>query len=130
MVVLRSVVMIAALVLGGCTVDQVKKEVPLFSSGEQELAFGIKYYEDGNYGHAQEDIQSAIASGLSTASETKAHKYLAFIHCISGREGQCRDEFRRMLEISPSQELTPAEAGHPVWGPVFRSVKLSAKSKK
>jgi len=25
--------------------------------------------------------------------------------------------------LNPSFDLTPAEAGHPVWGPVFRSAK-------
>jgi hypothetical protein len=37
--------------------------------------------------------------------------------------GPCRDEFRAALDIDPSMQLEPAEAGHPVWGPVFRSVK-------
>ena len=37
--------------------------------------------------------------------------------------GQCRDEFRRALAVDPALELAPAEAGHPVWGPIFRSVK-------
>jgi hypothetical protein len=36
---------------------------------------------------------------------------------------QCRDEFRKVLEIDPSFDLRDDEAGHPTWGPVFRSVK-------
>jgi hypothetical protein len=35
----------------------------------------------------------------------------------------CREEFRKALTMDPSLELSPAEAGHPVWGPVFRSLK-------
>ena len=52
-----------------------------------------------------------------------AHKYLAFIHCSSNRERQCRDEFRKALAVDPALELAPAERGHPVWGPIFRSLK-------
>jgi hypothetical protein len=52
-----------------------------------------------------------------------ANKYLAFISCVSGRDRQCRAYFRRALELNPSFELEPAEAGHPTWGPVFRNVK-------
>ena len=51
----------------------------------------------------------------------------AFIHCAAGRQAQCREEFRRALEIDPQLELTPAEAGHPGWGPVFRSVKAARR---
>jgi hypothetical protein len=53
----------------------------------------------------------------------KAHKYLAFIHCVSDRAAACRDEFRKALAIDSKLNLTAAEAGHPTWGPVFRSVK-------
>ena len=52
-----------------------------------------------------------------------ARKHLAFIHCISGREPECRDEFRKAMEIDPAFELTPAEAGHPAWGPVYGGVR-------
>jgi len=52
-----------------------------------------------------------------------AYKYLAFIHCISSREKLCKDYFRKVLAINPNFELSPAEAGHPIWGPAFRSVK-------
>jgi hypothetical protein len=40
----------------------------------------------------------------------------------------CYESFRRALALNPKFELTAAEAGHPVWGPVFRSAK--AKSAK
>jgi len=53
----------------------------------------------------------------------RAHKYLAFIHCAAGQVQQCRDEFRKVLEIDPSFDLRDDEAGHPTWGPVFRSMK-------
>ncbi|MDA1107929.1 MAG: TssQ family T6SS-associated lipoprotein [Proteobacteria bacterium] len=60
----------------------------------------------------------------------KAHKYLAFIHCASSREKRCREEFAKALEINPKLELEPAEAGHPIWGRVFRSAKKGVSQKK
>jgi hypothetical protein len=47
------------------------------------------------------------------------------MYCIGGQQNQCRDEFRRALEIDPKLDLKPEEAGHPIWGPVFKSVKAS-----
>jgi hypothetical protein len=32
----------------------------------------------------------------------------------------CEDSFARILALDPAFELAPNEAGHPVWGPVFR----------
>ena len=91
---------------------------------EQELSAGLKSYEDGNYVQAQKQIQNALNNDLTFKKDrVTAHKYLAFIYCADGRMGPCRDEFRAALDIDPSMQLAPAEAGHPVWGPVFRSVK-------
>lgn len=95
---------------------------------EQELSTGIKNYEDGNYKTAAKNLQSALESGLTFDSDTvRAHKYLAFIHCLSNREKQCRDEFRKALEKDNKFDLEPAEAGHPIWGPVFRAVKAERR---
>lgn len=116
---LTAAVIVAA--LSGCAVESVKG---IFQTrGEQELSTGIRNYEDGKYGEAAKTLQGALDAGLNTGDQVKAHKYLAFIHCASSREKQCRDEFRKALELNPSLELEPAEAGHPVWGLVFRSVK-------
>jgi len=98
----------------------------LFQSGkaEQDLAAGIRQYEEHNYSEAARSLQASLDAGLSgKPDQVKAHKYLAFIHCVSGRERQCRDEFRKALKIDPAFELEPAEAGHPTWGPVFRGAK-------
>lgn len=90
----------------------------------QELADGIKSYEDGNYKAALVLLQKAQnPDSSSQADQVTAHKYMAFIQCISGHEDLCRSEFRKALTISPSFDLKPAEAGHPVWGPVFRGEK-------
>ena len=95
--------------------------------GEADLAAGIRSYEDGNYNAATRQLQSALKAGLNSFGQVKAHKYLAFINCASGRESRCREEFQKILHIAPDFELEPAEAGHPTWGPVFRSVKAQQK---
>ena len=90
---------------------------------EQELALGLKNYEDGRYPIASKNLQNALNNGLTFKSDrVTAHKYLAFVHCVSERKKQCRNEFKQALEINPTLRLSAAEAGHPVWGPVFREV--------
>ena len=95
------------------------------SKGEQELERAVKSYEEGTHKNAARQFQAALDFGLDAkADRVTAHKYLAFIVCVNGREKSCRDEFRKALDVDPSFELGPAEIGHPVWGTVFRSVKL------
>ena len=94
------------------------------SRAEQDFERGVKSYEDGDYKSASRHLQSALSLGLPAfPDQAAAHKYLAFIACASGRQRPCRDEFRKAFEADGTFNLTPAEAGHPVWGPVFRSVK-------
>jgi hypothetical protein len=100
------------------------------AKGEQELERATRSYEEGAYRNAARQFQAALDLGLRTkADQVTAHKYLAFINCVSGREKLCRDEFRKALEVDPGFELAPAEIGHPIWGPVFRSVKAEAAAK-
>jgi Tfp pilus assembly protein PilF len=91
--------------------------------GEAEFNAGIKSYENGNYKESARQLQNALDQGLDQSSKVQAHKYLAFIHCVSGRQAQCRSEFNKALDADPKFTLQPAEAGHPLWGPVFTSVK-------
>ena len=66
---------------------------------------------------------SRMTAWLRKKDQVTAHKYLAFIHCISDEVTQCRSEFRKALEIDPQFKLKPEEAGHPKWGPVFSEEK-------
>jgi Tfp pilus assembly protein PilF len=124
-----TLVALLAASLAGCesaTVKSIQQDFrTLFQmpKGGQDLANGIKQYEDANYGEAARLLQSSLDQGLGSDDQVKAHKYLAFIHCVSGREQRCRDEFRAALKINPSFELAPNEADHPIWGPAFRSAK-------
>ena len=123
---MRLLIVLAALAaLAGCGTQPMRDFEALFkpNKGEAALSVGLKQYEEGKYGDSMKSLQSAISQGLSDGDRVRAHKHLAFIHCAQNRERPCRDEFRRALRVDPSMELAPAEAGHPIWGPVFRSVK-------
>ena len=117
MAVYRSLAsLLVCLVMAGCGTFS--------SKGETELGFGIRAFEDGEHAYAAKLLQLSLDDGLyGTSNRVRAHKYLAFIHCASSRMQQCRDEFRKALDIDSSFELRDDEAGHPIWGPAFRSVK-------
>ncbi len=114
-----------ALVLTGCQSKAIQ-EFPLTKfKAESMLDQGIRQYDNGDYRIAARTIQAALDEGLTTRSQARAHKYLAFIDCISGQQSQCRDQFRKALEIDPGMQLRAEESGHPIWGPVFKSAKAS-----
>jgi Tfp pilus assembly protein PilF len=123
------IAVVGALLLAGCQTEPMRmmqadfKSLFGISKGEPVLAAGLRQYEDGNYADASRQMLAAIDQGLGRSGRVKAHKHLAFIHCVSGRTSACREEFRKALSIEPDLDLGPAEAGHPTWGPVFRSVK-------
>lgn len=119
----------ASLLLAACSASYVRQSgsqsAPL-RPPERELLAGIKLYEEGDLKQAQASLQKALAAGLTYDSDrVLAHKYLAFIDCATGRERECREQFAAALALDPKLELTRAEAGHPVWGPAFRSVKAA-----
>lgn len=99
-------------------------ESSLRERAQQQLADGVKQYDAGEYDNAVKNLTSSLEHGLlSKAEQARARKYLAFSYCVSGREILCRDEFRKAFEIYPEFALTTAEDGHPIWGPVYRSVR-------
>jgi Tfp pilus assembly protein PilF len=128
-------IMIAVLILlTGCgsraakdqSVDQPRPR----SGAEQLLEKGIKNYEDGEYNSAARQLQNALNAGLPRKTDSaKAHKYLAFVACGAGNTKRCREEFRKTFDDDPNFALDAAEAGHPVWGPVYRGVRSQVKSK-
>lgn len=98
----------------------------LRTRAREQLAAGIKLYEIGDYEGAQKNLQASLDHGLlETPDQSRARKYLAFIHCVGGREAACASEFRKAFEIDPAFVLTPAEDGHPIWGPVYRTVRAT-----
>jgi Tfp pilus assembly protein PilF len=113
---------VAIAVLSACS-TQPLRELIQSSKGAATLATGIRQYDEGEYPEAVRNLQAAIDLGLTEREQVNAHKHLAFVHCSSGRERACREEFRKALSSDPALELTAAEAGHPVWGPIFIALK-------
>jgi tetratricopeptide (TPR) repeat protein len=106
-------------------------EDSLRERAKEQLAAGIKQYDAGEYEAAVKSLTDSLDHGLLTkADQSRARKYLAFSHCVSGREQQCHGEFRKAFEINPDFALTPAEDGHPIWGPIYRDVRTQLISER
>jgi hypothetical protein len=85
------------------------------------LAHVRERYLVGEYG----DVIRTVATSQDLAAapanmRVEALKLQAFSYCVTGYRVLCEDDFKRILQIDPRFELSPAEAGHPVWGPAFR----------
>jgi hypothetical protein len=90
---------------------------------EKALLAGWRAYDDAQYALAETQLNTALAAGLASPRDrAAAHKYLAFIACTSERTAQCESEFRRARAADPAFALTRPEAGHPVWGPVYKRI--------
>jgi hypothetical protein len=88
---------------------------------EKALMAGLKAYDDAQYGSAERQFRDALAAGLAAPRDrAEAHKRLAFIHCAAARLVECEAEFRHARAADPAFALDAAEAGHPVWGPVYK----------
>jgi len=121
---------LSTLLFSGCNVvstcDDGGGGIRLFGKDqvEQKLEIAVKEYEEGNYVTAMNALEAVLATKTaSRAQKVRANKYMAFISCISSREKSCREYFKNILEINPEFNLSAAEAGHPIWGPVFKNVK-------
>jgi Tfp pilus assembly protein PilF len=131
---MRAAVLIAVGVLtalAGCSTQPMRDLRELFRSadGSSALRLGLRQYDSGQYADAARSLQTALELGLTDSDNANAHKHLAFINCAAQRERACREEFRRALRADPQLELSAAEAGHPVWGPVFASLKAGSPFK-
>src|SRR4030095_2986686 len=125
----RALLLAVVIVLAACQ-SKIVQEFPLTKfKAENLLDQGIRAYDDGDYKVATRIIQGALDAGLTTHSQARAHKYLAFIQCSSGQQTQCREEFTKALEIEPDLELKTSEAGNPIGGRVFRSVRAGTPAK-
>jgi Tfp pilus assembly protein PilF len=94
------------------------------NKGGALYSMGITNYEEGEYDLAEKNLKSALTLGLADPGDKiKAHKYLAFLYCVSGRHTLCQNEFKKAFDIDPGFTLSPAEIGHPIWQPVYDKVK-------
>lgn len=90
---------------------------------EKALLAGIRAYDDGQYPEAERQLGNAVKAGLSSPKDrAAAQKYLAFIYCTSNRQANCEAAFRAARQADPAFALSKSEAGHPLWGPVYKRV--------
>jgi hypothetical protein len=90
---------------------------------ERSLFEGIRAYDDGNYAGAETALRKALGEGLKSGrDQATAHKLLAFITCTSERVPACEDAFRAARAADAAFALSRSEAGHPLWGPVYKRV--------
>jgi Tfp pilus assembly protein PilF len=127
----KALALALALALSGCSappLDELQSNLKALaraifaSKGQTALREALQQYEDGHYGAAEGNLKKALDYGLESSEQVVAHKHLAFIHCATERLQECRAQFRLALRADPRTDLDAAEAGHPAWGPVFRSL--------
>lgn len=121
----------AALLVAACAAPQPRglSEV-IERPAERALLAGMRAYEDGSYGAAERELGAALAAGLASPRDrAAAHKLLAFLYCTSQRLAECERAFRQARLDDPAFALSRAEAGHPVWGPVYRRVSGAAAAR-
>ena len=90
---------------------------------ERSLLAGLRAYDDAQYDAADRLFREALATGLASPRDrAEAHKRLAFIHCAASRLAECEAEFRLARQSDRNFALDKSEAGHPVWGPVYKKL--------
>ena len=115
---------IAAAVLAACAEPRtVGLSDVIARPPERALLAGWRAYDDGHYADAERELNAALGGGLQSAKDRAiAHKLLAFVYCTSERLAECEQSFLAARKADPDFTLGRAEAGHPVWGPVYRKV--------
>ena len=88
---------------------------------ERQLAAGLAAYDAARYADAEARLLESLKLGLQRpVDRAAAHKTLAFLYCTSQRMAACAAAFVAARGADPRFALTRAEAGHPLWGPVYR----------
>lgn len=118
---------------GSGTTPSARQNMPaerVAAPGEAALGQGIKSYQSGQYAESETQLKQALQLGLSIGIDrANAHKYLAFIYCTSKREALCAASFKNARQADSSFALTKAEAGHPMWGPVYKKALATAPAR-
>lgn len=122
-VVMALIGALAAAALTGCAAPPAPSVSDAFDKpAERNLLLGLRAYDEAQYPESERALAEALRLQLATPRDrATAHKTLAFIYCTSGRTAQCEDEFRAARAADPAFVLNKAEAGHPVWGPVYEA---------
>ena len=116
--------MLLCALLGGCAVaPQGGLSEVMQRPAERALLAGLRAYDDAQYVDAERELTRALTTGLVSAKDrASAHKHLAFVYCSSQRVAPCEAAFRAARAADVEFALTRAEAGHPLWGPVYKRV--------
>lgn len=96
------------------------------TSVERRFADGLAKYNDGNFAEAIKVFKEPSFDRAWPELRYRSMKYLAFSYCVSGNGVQCKKIFVDLLKLEPSFDLSSAERGHPLWGPVFQEAKAEA----
>lgn len=103
--------------------------MPATSPGAAALRDGVAAFGTGEYKRSEAKLLESQKVGLNQTSEqVQAHKTKAFLYCVTRRTALCEKSFAEAFGADKSFDLTRAERGHPVWGPVFAKVQ-KAKAK-
>jgi|GEM_PF-346485 len=103
---------------------------PALSPEMLALKDGTTLYDGGDYNGAIKKLNAAteIWNGHNKDVQLGALKILAFSYCVTSRTQLCRQQFDKALKLDPAFNLSAAEIGHPVWGPVFLKSKNAVKA--
>mgnify|MGYP001401670273 CR=1 FL=1 len=126
-------VTIALLALAGCsTVGDIGRKVGLgaTSPAGQKVDEGVSLYDQGDFAGAIRTLQSPEVADGDVDTRVRASKYLAFSYCVTQRRALCRRSFDAALRLDDRFELKPAEAGHPIWGPVYAQARKAADQRR
>jgi Tfp pilus assembly protein PilF len=122
-----SMLLAVTVALGGCAVPPPTPPGLMDVAerpAEKALLAGMRAYDDAQYGLAEQALTQALQAGLASPRDrAAAHKHLAFIYCTSKRVPACEAAFRAARADDPAFALNKAEAGHPLWGPVWQRVR-------
>lgn len=122
--------LIATLAITGCETMPPASQPPagglselMERPAERALFEGMRAYDDGQYVASEAALKRALKGGLASPRDrATAHKLIAFIACTSQRMAECEAAFRAARTADPAFVLSRSEAGHPMWGPVFRKL--------
>ncbi len=118
---LNCIVLVVCMGLAGCATPSLVQW--LEQPAAKALWLGLRAYEDGQWVASERELQTALSVGLEHPQDkATAHKLLAFMQCASQRMAACEQSFKDAWAADRRFTLTKAEAGHPLWGPVYRKL--------
>lgn len=104
--------------------------LPAASPGGATLNDAMTAFQAGEYRRAETKLSESQKLGLNTPDEQqRAFKTQAFLYCITKRVALCEKAFQSAFGVNSAFDLTRAERGHPVWGPVFAKVQKRQASR-